>query len=183
MTNSERRHASKAMSKFLRHAPEQIGLVLDEGGWVAVTDLLIGLAEHADLSLTRTDLDEIVRENDKQRFSFSEDGRRIRANQGHTTDVDLQLRPRVPPNVLYHGTGASTADAIVAQGLRRMRRHHVHLSADPLTARKVGGRHGRPVVFEIDAARMYADGREFFCSDNGVWLSVEVPPQYLKVTE
>jgi putative RNA 2'-phosphotransferase len=179
MTRSQRRHASKAMSKFLRHAPQDIGLSLEEGGWVAVNDLLVALAEHADLALTRADLDEIVRENDKQRFTLSEDGSKIRAAQGHTTEVDLNLRPRVPPNTLFHGTALSAVEKIQDAGILKMRRHHVHLSADFATAVKVGKRHGRPAIFAVDAARMYADGIEFFCSDNGVWLVDRVPPTYI----
>lgn len=174
--------ASKALSKFLRHAPADIGLTLQPGGWVEITDLLVALNEHAGLSLTRAELDEIVRDNDKQRFALSEDGLRIRASQGHTIDVDLQLKRRVPPNVLYHGTGDGAASIIEANGIEKMRRTHVHLSADPLTAKRVGSRHGQPVVFEIDAARMYADGVEFFCSDNGVWLVERVAAQYLRRT-
>jgi putative RNA 2'-phosphotransferase len=121
----------------------------------------------------------VVERNDKRRFSFDETGTRIRANQGHSVDIDLELEPTPPPEVLFHGTGEWSVDSIMAGGLGRMNRHHVHLSRDAETARRVGARHGRPVVFEIAAGRMARDGHTFFVSANGVWLVDEVPPQYL----
>ena len=165
---------SKRLSYHLRHAPDEIGLQLEPGGWVAVDALL------AALGITREQLDEVVATNPKQRFAFDESGARIRANQGHSVDVDLQLARVEPPAVLYHGTGANAVDAIRREGLRKMSRHHVHLSADEETARKVGARHGRPVVLTVDAAAMRRDGAVFFRSENGVWLVDEVAPRYLK---
>jgi putative RNA 2'-phosphotransferase len=178
MTEERLVKVSKYLSKHLRHSPERIGLSLAEGGWVGVDDLLEACGRNH-MRLTREQLDEVVAQNNKKRFSYDETGTRIRANQGHSVEVDLQLSPTAPPDVLYHGTGHQTAEAIRREGLQKMRRHHVHLSRDVETATNVGGRHGRPVVFAVDARAMHAAGHEFFVSDNGVWLTDEVPPQYL----
>ncbi|MCC2672626.1 MAG: 2-phosphotransferase [Armatimonadetes bacterium] len=171
-------NVSKYLSRHLRHNPTALGLILEPGGWVRVDDLLAGCSRKG-FHISRAELDEVVAQNDKQRFSFDASGKRIRANQGHSVEVDLQLEPTAPPAVLYHGTGHGTAGAVAKEGLRKMRRHHVHLSADIETATRVGARHGRPVVFAIDAQAMAAAGVEFFCSDNGVWLVDEVPAQFL----
>lgn len=173
---------SKFLSKHLRHAPEAIGLQLAPGGWVEVDALLLACAARG-LRLNRADLDEVVARNDKKRFAYDETGTRIRANQGHSTEVDLQLTPSEPPAMLYHGTAAHTLAAIKSDGLKPMRRHQVHLSRDVETARKVGARHGKPVILEVDAAAMQAAGLVFYCSANGVWLVDEVPPQYLRQQE
>jgi putative RNA 2'-phosphotransferase len=170
---------SKFLSKHLRHAPEELGLTLAPGGWVAVEDLLAGCARKA-FRITRAELDEVVAMNDKQRFSFDESGTRIRANQGHSTEVNLQLVPQTPPDVLYHGTASDTLPDIRKTGLQRMSRHHVHLSTAVPTAQKVGARHGAPVVLIVDAAAMHRAGILFYCSDNGVWLVDAVPPEYLR---
>lgn len=170
---------SKWLSKHLRHAPEKIGLVLEAGGWVEVEKLLEA-AHRAHFSLSREQLDEVVRSNDKQRFSFDESRTKIRANQGHSIEVDLQLTPQTPPKILYHGTGAQNQEIIRRDGLQKMRRHHVHLSSDIPTATRVGARHGKPIVFEVDAAKMHQDGFEFLCSENGVWLVEAVAPHYLQ---
>jgi putative RNA 2'-phosphotransferase len=170
---------SKYLSKHLRHQPERLGLTLAEGGWVPVEDLLSACAKHQ-FSLTREELDEVVARNDKQRFSFDPTGELIRANQGHSVEVDLQLEPVTPSEILYHGTGENSVEAILREGLQKMNRHHVHLSVDRETARKVGARHGRPAIFEVDAQRMHVDGFIFYCSENGVWLVEHVPPQYLE---
>lgn len=172
---------SKFLSKHLRHDPRGLGLTLEEGGWVRVDDLLKA-CDRKGMRLSRADLDRVVADNDKQRFSFDAKGTRIRANQGHSVQVDLQLEAVAPPSLLYHGTGHGTADAIEQDGLRKMRRHHVHLSTDVATATQVGARHGKPVIFEVDSAGMHRDGFEFFCSENGVWLVDEVPPKYLRRT-
>lgn len=170
---------SKYLSKHLRHTPERIGINLIEGGWVAVDELLAACAKH-NFPITRTQLNEVVEKNSKKRFSFDSTGKLIRANQGHSVEVDLQLEAQVPPDVLYHGTGRGAVESILRTGLNKMSRHHVHLSIDILTARNVGKRHGSPVVLAVDAAAMYANGYQFYCSDNGVWLVDCVPPQYLK---
>jgi putative RNA 2'-phosphotransferase len=170
---------SKYLSKHLRHEPERLGLELAPGGWVRVEDLLAACARHH-FPITREQLEEVVAGNDKRRFAFDPTGTLIRANQGHSTAVDLQLEPAVPPALLYHGTGAQNVEAIRGGGLKKMARHHVHLSIDVPTATKVGARHGRPVVFEVDAAAMHRAGHTFSVSANGVWLTDAVPPEYLR---
>lgn len=171
---------SKYLARHLRHQPEALGLTLDPGGWVAVDALLAAMRRHG-IELSRAQLDEIVARNNKQRFSFDETGTRIRANQGHSIPVDLQLAPATPPDALYHGTSKATIGPILREGLQKMRRQHVHLSRDKATAIKVGSRHGAPIVLLVDAAAMARDGYQFFLSDNGVWLTDHVPPQYLRV--
>lgn len=176
MTRTDKDH-SRFLSLVLRHDPGRIGLVLDAQGWVAVADLLARLP----FALTRADLDRLVQGNEKQRFAFSADGQRIRANQGHSVEVDLALPEAAPPPVLYHGTAQTDLPAILVSGLDRRARHHVHLSALPETALKVGARHGAPVVLRVDTAAMAAAGHRFFLSENGVWLNDTVPPQFLSV--
>lgn len=171
---------SKYLSKHLRHEPERLGLELAAGGWVPVATLLEACAR-ARFPISRDELDAVVAGSDKQRFAFDETKTRIRANQGHSVEVDLQLEPAVPPTVLYHGTGAQNVESILATGLRKMSRHHVHLSPDTDTARKVGIRHGKPAIFLVDAAKMHAEGVVFYCSANGVWLVEEVPPRFLSL--
>lgn len=170
---------SKYLSKHLRHEPERLELQLEPGGWVRVDDLLTACAADR-FPITRDELAEVVRENDKQRFSFDPSKTRIRANQGHSTPVDLQLEPVPPPDILYHGTPAGSVDAIVHKGLKKMARHHVHLSSTVSAAETVGKRRGRPVVLAVDAATMSRDGHVFYCSANGVWLTDYVPPKYLR---
>jgi putative RNA 2'-phosphotransferase len=169
---------SKFLSYVLRHKPEDIGIVLDANGWVKVDTLLQQANAHGKV-LTRPLLEEVVATNSKQRFSFSEDGQKIRANQGHSTTVDLALIAQIPPETLYHGTARRFLNSIFATGLNAGNRHHVHLSANPETAIQVGQRHGEPVVLLVAAQQMHQAGHEFFCSDNGVWLTAEVAPQYL----
>ncbi|MEU6488252.1 RNA 2'-phosphotransferase [Streptomyces sp. NPDC046887] len=171
---------SKYLSKHLRHQPERIGLVLDPQGWVAVDELLGALTRNG-MPLTRAELDHVVAVNDKRRFTI--DGDRIRANQGHTVRVDLDLPAAVPPAFLYHGTVAGSLDAIRSEGLRPMGRHHVHLSPDRETATRVGARRGRPVVLAVDAGAMHRDGHVFRVSANGVWLTDAVPPVYLRLRD
>ncbi|HVO43955.1 MAG TPA: RNA 2'-phosphotransferase [Aggregatilineales bacterium] len=170
---------SKYLSLHLRHRPDALGLTLAPGGWVAVDDLLAAL-ERKHLAVSREALDYVVAYNDKQHFSFDETGTRIRANQGHSVEVDLQLDPAEPPALLSHGTGEKSVDAILTGGLKKMARHHVHLSRDIATAEKVGARHGTPVIFIVAAGRMHAAGHEFFVSDNGVWLTDHVPVEFLQ---
>lgn len=171
---------SKFISKHLRHEPEALGLTLQVGGWVPVEDLIEG-SVLVGMTFTLEELREVVATNDKQRYSFDETGTLIRANQGHSTPVDLQLEQAEPPAVLYHGTAARSVAPIMESGLLPMARHHVHLSADVETARKVGARHGKPVIFEVDAAQMRHEGILFFRSDNGVWLTAHVLPKFLKL--
>ncbi len=169
---------SKFLSKHLRHDPEGLGLTLAPGGWVPVDALLAACAKRH-MTLSPAELAEVVAQNSKQRFSFDETRTMIRANQGHSVAVDLQLAPAVPPDVLYHGTGHLTAPIIAREGLHKMNRNHVHLSRDAATAQSVGARHGRPVIFEVNAAAMTAAGHAFYCSDNGVWLTDAVPAEFL----
>jgi putative RNA 2'-phosphotransferase len=172
---------SKYLSKHLRHEPERLGLVLQPGGWIGVDDLLAAAADNG-FPISEEELIEVVESSDKQRFAFDATETLIRANQGHSTTVDLLLSPITPPATLFHGTAAHLVELIRQDGLKKMTRHHVHLSIDVLTARKVGSRHGKPVVFEIDAARMHGEGHTFFVSANGVWLTDAVPPQYLTLS-
>lgn len=182
MDEKRRVKISRSLSKVLRHAPESLGLTLEPGGWVQVNVLLDAHGEHH-FALTREELDEVVAWNPKQRFSFDSTGTLIRANQGHSVEVDLQLESQTPPDILYHGTGRSAVTLIQQMGISKMSRHHVHLSADAETAINVGSRHGVPVVFHIDAKRMHTDGHIFYRSTNGVWLVDFVPASYLlKVT-
>ena len=169
---------SKYLSRHLRHEPKRLDLELEPGGWVRVDDLLVACARHS-FALTRDELDEVVSRSDKRRVSYDAARTRIRANQGHSVEVDLDLAPRDPPGVLYHGTARARLEKITAEGLHRMGRHHVHLSPDAETAHRVGARHGKPVVLEVAAGRMAADGHVFYVSDNGVWLTDAVPPTYL----
>lgn len=171
---------SKFLSLVLRHEPETIGLALDPNGWVAVDELLAAAAK-AGTPIAPESLRQVVATNDKKRFAFSEDGLRIRASQGHSVEVDLDLPPSVPPDVLFHGTATRFLDPIRAEGLRAQSRQHVHLSPDEATAVKVGMRHGKPVVLRVHAGRMHQAGHVFFLSANGVWLTAAVPPDYLEV--
>jgi putative RNA 2'-phosphotransferase len=174
------KRASRKISLVLRHQPEAIGITLDENGWVSVKELLRRMSATGH-PMKRNDLEIIVRDNDKQRFSFSTDGRKIRANQGHSIDIDLQLEAVSPPDKLYHGTATTSVEAIMKSDLKPQQRQHIHLSLDLVTATAVGSRHGRPVILEVDAAGMAKDGYKFYCSANGVWLTEAVTVAYLKV--
>jgi uncharacterized protein (TIGR02452 family) len=170
---------SKFLSLVLRHEPERIGISLDDSGWTDVPALLAAAAKHG-VSLTREQLAEVVAGSDKQRFALSPDGERIRANQGHSVDVDLKLEAVSPPATLYHGTVDKFLDSIRAKGLIKGERHHVHLSADTTTASKVGSRRGKAVLLQVRAAAMAEAGHQFFRSANGVWLVESVPPEFLE---
>ena len=171
---------SKRLSYVLRHRPDSVGLTLDASGWVGVDDLLAALASTGP-AIARDDLERIVRTNDKQRFELDPAGERIRARQGHSLEVDLGLEAVEPPDVLFHGTPVRNLDSILATGLDRRGRHHVHLSADVETALRVGRRRGDAVVLQVDAAGMARSGRAFWRTANGVWLTDSVPPQHLSV--
>ena len=172
------RSTSKYISLILRHKPEIIGITLDEHGWADVDELIKGVSRTH--KLNREILERIVAEDEKQRYSFSEDRKLIRANQGHSIPVDVELQEVVPPDVLYHGTGIKYKSSIDAQGLIPKSRLYVHLSGDTETARKVGQRHGKQVVYIVHASEMHKDGYRFFRSVNGVWLTREVPKEYLE---
>ena len=171
--------ASKFLSLVLRHKPEQIGLTLDREGWADVDELIERARTHGML-LTRETIAEVVRTSDKQRFALDEKGERIRANQGHSVEVDLGLEPIAPPAVLFHGTAIGSVASIRKKGLHAAQRQHVHLSPDEATAIRVGQRHGRPVVLRIDAAAMHGAGLAFFRSTNGVWLTDSVPTEFIE---
>ena len=170
--------ASKRLSYVLRHAPHSVGLRLDPAGWVPVTDLLDALAGHG-LTLTAQDVERLVAQSDKQRFELDQATGQIRARQGHSVPVNLDLPAVTPPPVLFHGTPARNVPPILDQGLDRRRRHHVHLSADKATAQAVGARRGTAVVLTVDAAAMHATGHVFHVTDNGVWLTEAVPARFL----
>jgi putative RNA 2'-phosphotransferase len=175
------KHLSKFLSLVLRHKPEEIGLKLDAQGWADVEDLL---SKAQTQGLTKALLEQIVRESDKQRFALSPDGLRIRANQGHSLEVNLDLKPATPPQWLYHGTARRHQAAILSQGLQKQARQHVHLSADRATALAVGKRYdSKPLLLRIAATEMQAQGLLFYLSANGVWLVEHVPPAYLSLEE
>src|SRR5215469_443072 len=180
MTEKETVKTSKFLSLILRHEPERVGLKLDSAGWVNVDELLQA-ASRQGVSLTLDQLKQVVATNDKKRFAFSEDGNRIRASQGHSLEVDLQYKPQVPPDFLYHGTPERFVESIRATGLNKGQRHHVHLSPDTATASKVGQRRGRPVVLKIRAAEMHREGHIFYRSANNVWLVEHVPTRFIEV--
>ena len=180
MNDQRRTHVSKYLSLHLRHQPERLGLTLEPGGWVGV-DLLLAACAHEQFPISRAELDEVVATSDKKRFAFDDTQTRIRANQGHSVEIDLQLDPVAPPYVLFHGTATRFLDAILREGLKKMARHHVHLSAEVATAQQVGARHGVAAILEIDAVSMSRDSFDFFCSANGVWLVDSVPARYLRV--
>jgi putative RNA 2'-phosphotransferase len=171
---------SKYLSKHLRHQPERLGLELLAGGWVNVEQLLAAVAANG-FEISLAELRQVVTNSDKQRFAFNDAGDLIRANQGHSIEVDLQLTAKIPPNILYHGTHLKAIDPILATGLDKMSRHHVHLTTDLNMAHQVGSRRGKSAVLVVNAIAMIDDGYDFYCTDNDVWLVDTVPPQYLEL--
>lgn len=171
---------SKFLSYVLRHKPDAIDLVLDENGWASIEELMdkANQSDHG-ITLTRELLQEVVDTSDKKRFAISEDGLRIRANQGHSVNVDLQLQPVEPPEFLYHGTTTRFLDSIMEEGLKPQQRQYVHLSQDIETATAVGQRYGKPVILKIKARLMYEQGFKFYLADNGVWLTDSVLTKYI----
>ncbi len=180
LSEKETVRLSKFLSLVLRHQPETIGLTLDENGWVQVTTLLEKLAAQG-FEINPSILRHVVTTNSKKRFAFNDDETKIRASQGHSINVNLGYEESTPPAILYHGTAQKNNDAILKEGLRKQSRQHVHLSRDVETAITVGKRHGVPVVFEVLAGAMHADGCSFYLSANGVWLTDSVPPKYLRL--
>lgn len=171
------KETSKFISLILRHKPETIGISLDEHGWADVGKLIAGISRTQEFNMEI--LEEIVRTDDKQRYSFNDDRTLIRANQGHSIPVDVELEEVKPPEELWHGTGEKYVLSIEEQGLIPKSRLYVHLSKDEETAVKVGKRHGKPVLYIVKAGKMYKDGHKFYLSKNGVWLTKEVPAKYL----
>jgi len=182
LTEAENNKLSKFLSLVLRHKPESIGIHLDPNGWTSVEKLI------AKINATgqRIDLDnlkQIVATNNKKRFAFDSSFENIRASQGHSINIDLGYRPQCPPSILYHGTARQNLNQILLSGLQKRKRHHVHLSADEVTATKVGQRHGQAIVLEVLAGQMFENNFEFFLSENGVWLTDSVPVNYLKAPD
>lgn len=178
MNSKQKKEVSKFISLILRHKPETIGITLDKHGWADVTELLDGINKTT--PITMTDLEEIVKEDNKQRYSFNDDKTLIRANQGHSIPVDVELKQEVPPETLYHGTGVKYLDSIKKDGLIPKSRLYVHLSKDEQTATTVGARHGEPVILKVRAKKMHDNGYKFYQSVNGVWLTDSVPLQYIE---
>jgi putative RNA 2'-phosphotransferase len=172
------KHISKFLSLVLRHEPQQIGLALDHEGWANVVELIEKINRKG-IKLDFATLQIVVDTNDKKRYSFNEDKTRIRANQGHSIGIDLNLAAQVPPAVLFHGTADRFISAIRQNGLQKMDRQHVHLTAHEATARNVGTRHGKPVVLVINALIMHEQSHVFYLSDNGVWLTDHVPAEFI----
>ncbi|MBQ7558369.1 MAG: RNA 2'-phosphotransferase [Lachnospiraceae bacterium] len=172
------RDISKFISLILRHKPETIGIILDEHGWANVDELISGVNKTHPIDMER--LERIVAEDEKQRYSFNEDKTLIRANQWHSIPVDVELEEVEPPEILYHGTGEKYTSSIDQQGLISKSRLYVHLSGDEGTARKVGQRHGKPVVYKVKSGEMHRDGILFYRSVNGIWLTKAVPVKYLE---
>ncbi len=179
-SDKQMKNTSKFISLILRHNPGAVGISLDEHGWADVQELIGGINRSEGHVLDMEMLEEIVRTDEKQRYSFNEDRTLIRANQGHSIPVDVELEEKTPPDILWHGTGEKYVSSIDAQGLIPKSRLYVHLSADVETARKVGSRHGKPVIYEVNCRRMAEDGYHFFLSANHVWLTKEVPARYLR---
>ena len=179
MIEKDKIKISKFMSLVLRHDPQSANLTLDENGWADVGKLLAGIKQKRYISVTFDDLKEVVATNDKQRFAFNDDYTKIRANQGHSVAVDVELKEAQPLSVLYHGTVSKFVGAIRKEGLKAQSRLYVHLSADRETAIKVGSRRGTPVVLVINAIKMHQDGYIFYLSENGVWLTDSVPAEYI----
>ncbi len=169
------------ISLILRHKPDVIGISLDEHGWANVQELINGINKTGKYSIDMTTLEEIVRTDNKQRYSFNEDRSKIRANQGHSINVDVELKAAVPPEILYHGTGEKYIDSINAEGLKPKSRLYVHLSKDVETALTVGSRHGKPVVYTVASGEMHRQGYTFYLSENGVWLTKKVPIDFMKI--
>lgn len=180
MNESRKTHISKFLSLVLRHKPETVGLTLDANGWVEIESLLAACAKNGN-AVSRDELEEVVATNEKKRFAFDESETKIRASQGHSVKVEIEFEEKIPPPILYHGTAERNLASILENGLEKRARHHVHLSSETETARKVGIRYGKPVILQIDAAQMAAQNFKFYISANEVWLTDEVPPQFLKV--
>lgn len=180
MTKQSLNDISKYLSFILRHQPQSIGLILDEQGWASIDELL-EKAKASGKDIDHATLLRVVETNKKKRFTLSEDGRKIRAAQGHSINISLNLKPKEPPAILYHGTATRFLDSILAQGLHPQSRQQVHLSLTKETAIKVGQRHGKAVVLKIEALRMHQQGFKFFLADNGVWLTDQVPPDFFTI--
>lgn len=179
MSKEKHKGLSKFLSLILRHKPEVINITLDKHGWANVNELINNINSESNYKIDMQILEEIVKTDSKMRYSFNNDKTLIRANQGHSINVDVELKEQVPPAILYHGTAEKYVESIDKEGLVPKSRLYVHLSKDSVTATNVGSRHGKPVVYRVDSAKMHMDGFKFYISENGVWLTKEVPVQYL----
>lgn len=171
---------SKFISFVLRHKPQAIGVTLGVDGWVEIENFLSQSALHGNV-ITLDDLKIVVAQDDKQRYSISQDGLYVRANQGHSAKADIKFPRKTPPEILFHGTSSKNAISIKSNGLSKMKRHHVHLSTNPDTALNVGSRHGEPIIFQIKAKQMHIDGYHFYFSENKIWLTDNIPSKYIKL--
>ncbi|GAA0083358.1 RNA 2'-phosphotransferase [Clostridium sp. CTA-6] len=180
MINKQDLKISKFISLVLRHKPQEANLELDKHGWCNITDFLKGL-NNKGFKVNITDIERIVREDDKQRYSFNEDKTKIRANQGHSIKIDLKLKAIKPPKVLYHGTSTKVINKILHEGIKKQSRQYVHLSSNIETASKVGKRHGKLAILEVNTEQMHLEGYNFYLSDNKIWLTDYVPSKYLKL--
>jgi len=171
---------SKFLSYILRHKPESVGLKLNLYGWLLTDDIISN--SQSEIVLSKEVIEKTVSNNKKKRFTISDDGKYIRANQGHSIKVDLQLIPKEPPTTLFHGTATRFLDSILKEGLKTGQRQHVHLSSDIHTAKEVGSRYGKPAILTIDSKKMHQDGYQFFISDNHVWLTDHIPSEFLSET-
>jgi putative RNA 2'-phosphotransferase len=178
MNEQQKKRISKFLSLILRHQPETISLKLDQNGWANIDELMEKSSKNK-MDFTLKELDEVVETNDKKRFIFNQDKTKIRANQGHSVDIDLALKPQQPPEFLYHGTAQAHIDSILEKGIEKRSRQHVHLSSDKETAEKVGMRHGKPVILTIRTGKMAEDGILFYLSENNVWLTDFVDAKYI----
>ena len=172
---------SKFLSLVLRHSPETIRLDMDKNGWVSINELIANTNKYKNMNLNHDIIKTVVANNDKQRFIVSDDGKRIRANQGHSITVDLELENKKPPDVLYHRTASRFLESIMRDGIKSMNRQYVHLSLTEETAQKVGKRHGNPVILFINSKDMHEEGHKFYLSENKVWLVRYVPVKYINV--
>ena len=182
MDEKRKTKISKFLSLILRHQPEVVGLSLEENGWIPVEKLIKACSDYGK-KITFAELKSVVETNDKKRFAFNEDETKIRASQGHSLEVEIEFEKRAPPEILYHGTAEKNVGVIFEEGLKKMSRHHVHLSVETETAAKVGMRYGKPIIFQVDTNAMIDEGFEFYVSANGVWLVENVPPKFLKIKE
>jgi len=180
MDEKRKTKISKFLSLILRHKPETIDLELDENGWADVKELLEKSARNGN-SFSREELESVVETNDKKRFAFDARREKIRASQGHSIEVEIEFEEKTPPKTLYHGTAEKNVEAILQNGLQKMQRHHVHLSTEIETARAVGIRYGKPVIFRIDTEKMLEANFKFHVSANGVWLVESVSPEFLEI--
>ncbi|WP_159023131.1 RNA 2'-phosphotransferase [Formosa sp. L2A11] len=179
ISEKEQTHISKFLSLVLRHKPETIGIKLDQNGWIEINELINKSSKYG-VNFDRDTLNHIVATNSKKRFAFNDKQDKIRASQGHSIAIQLGYKNQKPPEILFHGTAEKSLQSILEKGLKKQDRQHVHLSSNIETATKVGQRHGKPYVFLVLAEQMYKDNFEFFLSENGVWLTNNVPKKYLK---